>query len=163
MGSDQSHEANHPLSHHHLRRPNTDMDIHNPFSGLKKRIKHRLGRSERNPDGIGADTGGERVDSTTSLPQPVEPYVVAGESHDQVNTVGERDFSADRPQPDEPESAPTHGSENDQEPEISQNHPPLHSDSEIGVGSGSSREIKPLSPSVSTEPLSLDSGGPDSA
>jgi len=129
------------------------MDIRNPFSGLKKKIKHRLGRSKRNPDGMGASTGGESVDSTTSLPQTAEPHVVAGESHDQVNTVGEQVFSTDRPQPDGSESAPTHGSENDQEAEITQSHPPPHSDSEIGLGSGSSREV---------ERFPLDSGGPDS-
>jgi len=125
------------------------MDIRNPFSGPKKRIKHRLGKNKRNPDGIGANTGGERVDSTSSLPHP-EPHVIVGESHDQVNTVGEQAFSTDQPRPDEPESAPTHGSETDQEAEITQSHPPPHSDSEIGVGSGSSREV---------ERFPLDSGG----
>jgi len=139
------------------------MDIQNPFSGLKKRIKHRLGKSKRNPDGIGANTSGERADSTTSLPQPVEPHFVAGESHDQVNTVEEKGFSTDQPQPEDPESAPTHGSKNDQEPEISQSHPPLHPDSEIGVESGSSREVNPLSPPVLAPPLSLDGEGPGSA
>jgi len=139
------------------------MDRQNPFSGLKKRIKHRLGKNKRNPNVIGANTGGERTDSTSSLPQPAEPHVVAAESHDQVNTVGKQVFSTDRPQPDESESAPTHGSGNDQEAEISQNHPPLPSDSEIGVGSGSSREVERLSPSVLAPPLGLDGGGPDSA
>jgi len=128
------------------------MDIRNPFSGLKKRIKHRLGKSKRNPDGIGANAGGERIDSTSSL-QHLEPHVVAGESHDQVNTVGERVFSTDRPQPDEPESAPTHGSENGQEAEAIPRDPRPHSDSEVGVGSGSSREV---------ERFPLDGGGPDS-
>jgi hypothetical protein len=72
------HEANYPLSHHHLRRPNTDM-----LSKLKKKLKPRLPGSKHTPIKTGTDAGGKRVDPTGSLPRP-EPHAVAGPSYVEV-------------------------------------------------------------------------------
>ena len=116
--SNQSHEANHLLSHHHLRRfTHTEMDIREPFSRLKKKIKHRLTGSKHKPDKIGADASGERADGP--LPRP-GPHVVAGGGRDQEgsgsNAVGEQVFSTNPPpQPDKPEPVSGDKSENDQE------------------------------------------------
>jgi len=138
LAQNQSHEANHPLSHHHLshyhlshhhlRRSNVNMDdIRGSYNKMKKKIKHRLAGRKRKPDGT--DPGEERADSTSSLPQP-EPHIVAGEQQEPhvvvsesynregggANVAGERVFSTDRPlQPDGPESTPARGSDNGQE------------------------------------------------
>ena len=50
----RSHEADHPLSHHHLHRPNTDM-----LSKMKKKLKTRLPGSKHKPGRTGVDTDGE--------------------------------------------------------------------------------------------------------
>jgi hypothetical protein len=96
----------------------TDMDIQKPFSKLKKKIKHRLAGSKHKQGRTGADTGGEIVDGTGSVPQP-EPHVLVGGGNDQEeggsSAVGERVFSTNGPsQPDKPEPVPTRGTENDQ-------------------------------------------------
>ena len=57
------------------------MDIREPFSKLKKRIKHRLTGSKHKPGKIGVDAGGEEVGTPGSLLQP-EPHFVAGSSYD---------------------------------------------------------------------------------
>jgi len=89
-------------------------DIRDSLSRMKKKLKYPLRGGKRKPDGAGAS-----ADPTDSLPQQ-EPHVVAGDSHDRqgnrADEDGEQDFPMDqRPQPDEPESASVHGSENDQE------------------------------------------------
>ena len=73
-GSNRSDEDNHLLAHHHLHRPNIDMES---FSRLKKKVKHRLAGSAPKQKNTGANVGGESVDSTGSRPTP-EPHVVAG-------------------------------------------------------------------------------------
>jgi len=100
LAQNQSHEANHPLSHHHLshhhlshhhlshhhlshhhlRRSNVNMDdIRGSLSKMKKKIKHRLTGRKRKPDGT--NPGGEGADSTSSLPQS-EHHILAGEQPD---------------------------------------------------------------------------------
>jgi len=136
--------------------------IRHSLSKTKKKLKQRLTGRRRKPDGTGANPGGERVDSTSSLPRP-DPHVVAGESHGQGNSTnadGEQVRLTDRPQPEEPESVSTCGGGNDQEGEVSQIHPPLHPDSESGMGSESS-EVEWFSLSGSTASLSLHGGEPD--
>jgi len=159
----QSHEAYRPLSHHHLRSSDTNMDnIRDSFSKMKKRFKHRLTGRKRKPDGTGVDPGGERADSTTSIPQP-ESHSVAGESYnregDKANTDGEQVSSTDPPpQPDGPESVPTRGSDNAQEEgetgidrgESNQRDSHTRLEIEVAVGSGRSEELEGVHPSPST-------------
>jgi hypothetical protein len=124
------------------------MDIREPFSKLKKKIKHRLTGSKHKPGKTGIDAGGEEVDTPGSLPRP-EPHFVAGGSHDQEGgeggTVGGRDFSTNQPpQSSEPEHVPGDESESDQEEggadidgkDASQTHSHPHPDVEVVVGSG---------------------------
>jgi len=73
-GSNRSDEDNHLLAHHHLHRPNTDME---PFSRLKKKVKHRLAGGAPKQKKTGADVGGESVDPIGSRSTP-EPHAVAG-------------------------------------------------------------------------------------
>ena len=146
----KSHEAklkSNLQSHTHLRRSDTDMGIRDSFSRLKKKLKHPLTGIKRKSDKTGADSGGERVDSASSLSQ-LEPSVVTGGSHakeDRGANADERQVgSTDQP----PESVQTRGSEGDQEGggvdldrrEASQAHPHPHFDVEVGVGSGPSRK-----------------------
>jgi len=160
------HKADRLLSHHHLRRFNTDMDdIRDSLSKMKKKFKHRLTGRKRKPDGTGANPGGEGADSTSSLPQP-EPHVVAGESHkregDRDNTAGERAFSTDRSQPDGPESVSVRRSDDDQEGgeadadegEAGHRHSHPRPDVEVMVGSGRSEGLEELYPSPSTPSIS---------
>jgi hypothetical protein len=93
------------------------MDLREPLSRLKNKIKHRLTGSKRKPGKMEADAGGERVDATGSLPRP-EPHIVASGGHDQegsrANAVGGHVSSTNRPpQPDEPDSVP--GDENERD------------------------------------------------
>ena len=180
MGSNpKSHEAklksNHPQSHTHLRQSDTDMGIRDSFSRLKKKFKHPLTGKKRKSDKTGADAGGERVDSASSLSR-LEPPVVAGGSHareDNGANAGERQVgSTDQP----PESVQTRGSEGDQEGGdvdfdrrgVSQMDPHPHSDVEVGVGSGPSgkgdgldgEKVEQVDPSPSALPTSHD-GEPD--
>ena len=112
-GLNQSHEANHLATGPHLPRPDTDMDnIRSSFSGLKKKIRHKVTRSKRKQDGIESDALGERVDSPGSLLLPGS-HVVVGGSHDgggnRADTDGPQVDSIDLPsQPDEPEPVPGH-------------------------------------------------------
>jgi len=138
-------------------------DIQGSLSKMKKKIKHRLGLRgrKRKSDGTGANPGGEGADSTSSLPQS-EPHVVVDESYDgegdKADAAGEPIFSTDRPQPEKSELASTRGSENDQEGEISQRHPHLHSDSKIEAGSGPGGKAEWVTVSGSTPLLSLHGG-----
>jgi len=141
-------------------------DIRGSLSKMKKKFKHRLTGRKREQDGTGTDPGGERADSTSSLPQP-ESHVVADESHhreeNRVNAAGEQTFSADQlPQPDNPESAPARGDDNGQEGgepdvdgvEASQTHSHLHPDINVAVGSGRSGELEGVDSSPSTPSIS---------
>ena len=99
------------------------MDMREPFSKLKKKIKHRLTGSKHKPGGTQTDAGGKRVDATGSLPRP-EPHVVVGGGHDQegsgANVVGGHVFSTNQPpQPDEPVPVPARGSEDQEEGDAS--------------------------------------------
>ena len=60
-------DCNHPPSHNHLRRSNTDMESRNPFSRLKKKVKHRLSGGKDKPERTEADAAGERADQAGSL------------------------------------------------------------------------------------------------
>ena len=96
------------------------MDIRESFSRLKKKLNYPLSGRKSKPGRTGADAGGERVDPTGSVSQPLH-RVVAGGGHgreeDEADAGGRQD-STDRPlQPGEPESVQALGSENDQEEE----------------------------------------------
>ena len=139
-------------SHTHLRRSDTNMGLRDSFSKLKKKLKHPLTGKKRKSDKTGADAGGERVDSASSLSR-LEPPVVAGGSHAREDNGAKTDEqqvgSTDQPpQLDESVSVPARGSEGDQEggdvnfdrTEASQVHPHPHSEVEVGAGSGPSGE-----------------------
>lgn len=155
------HEANYPLSQHHLRQSNTDMGIGKSLSKLKKKIKHGLGGTERKPDRTGAKTVGERADPTGSLLRPESPVVSGG-------------GSAVQPlQSDKPGSVLVRGAEGDQEGgeahidgEANQERLDLHPDVGVVVGSEPSRdadreEVGQVHPSPSTTSIPH-SGEPDS-
>jgi len=133
---------------------------------MKKKFKHRLTGRKREQDGTGIDPGGERADSTSSLPQP-ESHVVVDESchreENMANAAGEQAFTADQPpQPDSSESAPARGDDNDQEGgepdvdgvEASQMHSHLNPDVNVAVGSGRSGELEGVGSSPSTPSIS---------
>jgi len=88
------------------------MDVRNSFSRLKKKVKRMGGK--RKPGRTGADTDGESISAASSLPQP-EPHVVAGDGGGGGSDPdGRQASSTDQPlQPDEPESVPASGGEND--------------------------------------------------
>jgi len=60
------------------------MSLRNGFSGLKKKLKHRLAGGKNEPGGIGAEASGESVDLIGSLPQSIGPehHVRAKGEHD---------------------------------------------------------------------------------
>jgi hypothetical protein len=62
------------------------MDVREPFSRLKKKIKHRLTRKKPKSDRTEADTGGERSDASGSLSRP-ESHVVTGSGHPDAEGV----------------------------------------------------------------------------
>jgi hypothetical protein len=62
------------------------MDVREPFSKLKKKIKHRLTGKKPKSDRTETDAGEERADATGSLPRP-ESHVVTGGSHPDVEGV----------------------------------------------------------------------------
>jgi len=167
----QSHEANHPLSHHHLRRSNVDMDdIRGSLSKMKKKVKHRL-TGKRKPDQTEANPGGKKADSTSTLPQPGLRAVV-GESHDReggrADVTDKRVLSMDRPA--QLESAPAGGGDNSQEGEeanvggreVGQRSSQPHPDVDVAVGSGRKGEAESVYPSPSAPSISH-GGEPDSA
>ena len=147
-------------------------DIRGSLSKMKKKFKYRLTGRNRNPDGTGTHPDGEGVDSTSSFPQS-EPRVVAEEGHgregDSANAAGERVFSSNQPQSNEPESTPARGGDNVQEggeadvdgEEASQRHSHQHPDVEVVVGSGRSGELEGVYPSPPTPSISR-GGKPDS-
>jgi hypothetical protein len=61
----------------------TDMDVREPFSKLKKKIKHRLTRKKPKSDKTETDAGGERADASGSLPR-LESHIVTGGGHPDV-------------------------------------------------------------------------------
>jgi hypothetical protein len=145
------------------------MDIREPFSKLKKKIKHRLTGSKHKPDKIGADASGERADGP--LPR-TEPHVVAGGGRDQEgsasNAVGEQVFSTNTPpQPDKPKPVPGDKSENDQE-EGDADDVGREGSQRNSMGSGPGREgngadggkVEQADPSLSTPSL-VCGGKPD--
>ena len=124
------------------------MDFRDSLSRLKKKLKHPLTGSKRKPDRTGAGASEERVDRAGPLLQP-EPHITVGGGHDEgsgsnadVRQVHPTDRS---PQPGQPLSVPVHRSEHDQETNVdgrgvSQGDSHPHSDAEVVVGSGPSRE-----------------------
>lgn len=133
-------------------------DIRSSYSGLKKKIKHKLTGAKHKPGGKGVDTGGERGDSPGSLLRS-EPRIIAGGGHsgeeDRTKVDGRRVRSTNRPpQSDEPESVPARGSDKDQGG-VSQVYSYLRADA---VGGGLGREwgdadgkkIEQVHPSPST-------------
>jgi hypothetical protein len=64
----------------------TDMDVREPFSRLKKKIKHRLTGSKHKSDRTEADAGGERADASGLLSR-LESHVVTGGGHPDVEGV----------------------------------------------------------------------------
>jgi len=78
--SSHDHLRNRLLSYNRLCQPDTEMDIRESFSKLKKRFKHQ--GSKGTPDKTGVDSGAESVDPGGSLSRPV-PHVVTCGSHNQ--------------------------------------------------------------------------------
>jgi hypothetical protein len=153
-------------------------EIRGSFSSLKKKVKRRLAGRKRESGRTGAGARGESVDPAGPPPQ-AEPPVVAGGHHDGdgngANADGQQVHSTDRPQqPDEPESVPAHGSENDQERGegdvdervVRYSHP--RPDAEMTVESGRGRDgkdpdgkkVEQAYPSLSTASIPH-SGTPD--
>jgi len=112
--------------------------IRDSFSGMKKKLKHRLTGRKRKPDGTAANPDGE----TSFLPQP-EHHAVEGESHgreeDGADVAGERVFLMDRPP--QPESVSVREGDNGQGGEaadidggeVSQRYSHPHPDVEVAV------------------------------
>lgn len=133
-------------------------DMRNSFSRLKKEIKkevkdfkHRLTDKLRGSERTGADTAGERVDSSDSLLRP-EPSGHDGEGS--KTTTGDRQMRS-RDQSPLPESTPPGGGDDDRkggEADLSgsQRHSRPDLDVEVVVESGPSREVDQihLSPSA---------------
>ena len=114
------------------------MDIRNPFSRLKKKVK-RLGNKQK-PGIAGADADGESAGPDNPLPRP-EPHVVGNRADEGGEQAGPTDQP---PQLDEPELLLANRGENDPgagEADIDGRkassmhlHPP--SDAEVWAGSG---------------------------
>jgi len=148
-------------------------DIRGSLSKMKKKFKHRLPGGKRKQDGTGSTFDGdlERIDSTSSLPQP-EPHVVEDESYDRegdtTDAVGGQVISTNWPQPDGPGSVPARGSDDDQgggEADVDGGEPSQrgsrpHPDAEVAVRNGRGGELEGVYPSPST-PSIPHSGKPD--
>ena len=109
---------NNLLSYSHLRNLGTEMDIRGWSSRLKKKFKP--GNKNRKPDRPGAESGGESVNSASSLAQPL-PHVVTGGGHNQVddatNLGVQRVRSNDGLPPPDVELVPVRGGDNEYEGE----------------------------------------------
>jgi hypothetical protein len=102
----RNHEFDHPPPHHHLRRPNTDMDSQNPFSKGFKKLRHKLAGGSRERDGKHGsknDRGGSEVDAEgseasqrNSLHSEVEE-VVDGPSRGENDVDGKEVCQVDPP------------------------------------------------------------------
>jgi len=139
------------------------------FSKIKKKLKHLLAGRKREPDGTGANHGGERVELTSLPPQP-GPHAVAGESYDgegdKADIAGEPVSSTDQPpQPDGPEPVPAHGGDSGGQAEaeadvdgreVSQGYLDSHTDAEVAVGSEHSGELGGVHPSLSVPSIPHD-------
>ena len=100
----------HPPSHNYLHRSNTDMDVRDSFSRLKKKVKRIGGKLK--PNRAGADTDGESIDPANPLPQPESHFVTGPGEGNGPDTDGRQACSTDRlPQPDEPETVVVSGSD----------------------------------------------------
>ena len=123
------------------------MGVRDSVSRLTKKVR-RLG-SKHKPGRAGADSDGGSVDPVDPLLRP-EPQVVAGDGGGNISEAGGRQaYSTDQPlQPNEPELVPAGRSEDGQgereagidEGGVGQRHSHIHSDVEVGVGSGPGRE-----------------------
>jgi len=139
---------------------------------MKKKFKYRVAGRKPKSSGVGATLDGdsERVDSTSSLPQP-GPHIVVGEDYDRegdrADVAGGQVSSAGRPpQPDGPGSVPARVINTGQEADVdggeaSQRR--LRPDLDVGVAVGSGRSGEPggVYPSPSTPSISR-GGEPDS-
>jgi len=123
--------------------PTPDMDIRNPFSRLKKKVKH-LGRKQKpGKTGTGADANSVTPDN---LPPQSEAHVVADDGEGNgAGEGGQKTGPTDQPpQWDEPEQVPANGGEDDQGGgeadldggEISPMYSHAHPDVRVEVGAG---------------------------
>ena len=64
------------------------MDVREPFSRLKKKIKHRLTGKKPKSDRTEAGAGEERADASGSLPHPESRVVTGGGHPDAEGVVG---------------------------------------------------------------------------
>jgi hypothetical protein len=62
------------------------MDVREPFSRFKKKIKHRLTGKRPKSDRTEVDAGGGRAGASGSLPRP-EPLVITGGGHPDLEGV----------------------------------------------------------------------------
>jgi hypothetical protein len=76
------------------------MDVREPFSRLKKKIKHRLAGSKHKSDRTEADARGGKADASGSLPRP-ESHIVTGSGHPDVEGVVESGSSREGNDPGE--------------------------------------------------------------
>ena len=127
------------------------MDLGDPFSKLKEKVRHRLTRRKHKPGGdvVGADweivDPDWIIDPASSLPQP-ETHVMACDGEGSgANVDGQQACSEDLPpQQDEPEPVQADGSENDQGEggedvngkQVNQSYSHLHLDVGVVMGSG---------------------------
>ena len=113
-GLNQNHDKNRLLPHHHLYRPNADMEFRDSFSRFKKKVKQRLTGNKPKPDKTGTDAGGVRLDPT-GLRSRSEPNLVVGSSYNRERNEANLDGGQVRStiQLDGPESVPVHGSGTD--------------------------------------------------
>ena len=147
------------------------MDLRKPLSKLKKKLERLQTGRKRKSDGTGVYSGGE-CDSASSLPRS-DPHVVAGGGHSQEDDGAKADGWQVRSTNRLPRS---HGSESDPkrgETDVdgggtSQIYSHPHSDAEVVVGGGPSREggdaDREKIESVHTPPSTpsvLPTGGPD--
>lgn len=158
----QSHAANHLLSHHHLCCHNIDMGARDLFSRVKKKLKRR-------PHNPVADVNGENMDPANPLPPP---HTVDGDGEgNEADTDEQQACSTDRPpQRDEPEPVPAGGRESNHSGgeadidgrEVGQTVSHLQPEVEVGAGSkpggegseadGEDEQFYPCSPTPTGEP-----------
>ena len=142
------------------------MSFRKIFSGLKKKSKHRLARGRHEPEGIGADTGGESVDSMGSLPQP-EHRVIGKSEHDRPQSGNEADVDGGRV---DSRAVPTSGGQHDKGGreaaiegketgglylDLDAKHVAESGPSEGGNGVGRDDQVDPLPSAPSMEPESM--------
>ena len=107
-----------PTIIHHLRNLDTEMGIREWPSRLKKKFK--LGSKKHKPDGPGAESGGERTDSASSLVRPPPHVVMSGgnnQGDDGTKSDGQQVYSMDGLPPPDVEQVPIRADYNDHEGE----------------------------------------------